>query len=89
MKSQPEYAVELSGHTSDKGDPQKNQILSKKRAEAVYHYLLSAGISSDRMTYRGYGQSRPIALNTSEEGRSKNERVQFLIKQHNQNLNHE
>lgn len=89
LKSQPEYAIELSGHTSDHGDPQKNQILSKKRAEAVYNYLLSAGISSDRMTYRGYGQSRPIALNTSEEGRSKNERVQFLIKQHNQNLNHE
>lgn len=89
LKNQPEYAIELSGHTSDKGDPQKNQILSKKRAEAVYNYLLSSGISSKRMTFRGYGQSRPIALNTTEEGRSKNERVQFLIKQHNQNLNHE
>lgn len=73
------YSVEISGHTSDRGDPEKNQMLSKKRAEAVYNYLLSSGITKERVTFRGYGQSRPIALNKTEEGREKNERIQFRI----------
>lgn len=79
MRLHPSYAVEISGHTDDRGDPQKNQILSSKRAEAVYNYLLSSGIDKKRLTYRGYGQSRPIALNRTPEGRQKNERIQFKI----------
>lgn len=79
LRLHPNYHVEISGHTDDKGDPQKNQILSKKRAEAVYNYLLSSGISRERLTFRGYGQSRPIALNKTVEGRQKNERIQFRI----------
>ncbi|WMX13550.1 MULTISPECIES: OmpA family protein [unclassified Aureispira] len=79
LRLNPNYHVEISGHTDDKGDPQKNQILSKKRAEVVYNYLLSSGIRKERLTYRGYGQSRPIALNKTIEGRQKNERIQFRI----------
>lgn len=79
LRLNPNYHVEISGHTDDKGDPQKNQILSKNRAEVVYNYLLSSGIKKERLTYRGYGQSRPIALNKSTEGRQKNERIQFRI----------
>ncbi len=79
LRLNPNYHVEISGHTDDKGDPQKNQILSKKRAEVVYNYLLSSGIKKERLTYRGYGQSRPIALNKTIEGRQKNERIQFRI----------
>jgi|GEM_PF-2370182 len=79
LKKHPEYHIEISGHTDDKGDPQKNQILSKKRAEAIYNYLLSSGIQKERLAYRGYGQSRPIALNKTVEGRQKNERIQFRI----------
>ncbi|WP_264791516.1 OmpA family protein [Aureispira anguillae] len=79
LRLNPNYHIEISGHTDDKGDPQKNQILSKKRAEAVYNYLLSSGIKKERLTFRGYGQSRPIALNKTVEGRQKNERIQFRI----------
>jgi outer membrane protein OmpA-like peptidoglycan-associated protein len=79
MRLHPNYSVEIAGHTDDRGDPQKNQILSKRRAEAVYNYLRSSGIAQERLSYRGYGQSRPIALNKTPEGRQKNERIQFKI----------
>lgn len=79
LKLNPSYHVEISGHTHDRGDPQRNQKLSVARAEAVYKYLLACGVSKDRLTYRGYGQSRPIALNKTSEGRQKNERIQFKI----------
>ncbi|MCH2022791.1 MAG: hypothetical protein MK207_09960 [Saprospiraceae bacterium] len=45
----------------------------------MYNFLLSSGIKSERLTYRGYGQSRPIALNKTLEGRQKNDRIQFRI----------
>jgi OOP family OmpA-OmpF porin len=79
LRLNPKYSVEISGHTDDRGDPQKNQILSQKRAEAVYNYLLSSGITKGRLSFRGFGQSRPIALNKTTEGREKNERIQFRI----------
>lgn len=79
LRLHPNYHVEISGHTDDRGDPQNNQLLSKKRAEAVYNYLLSCGIEAERLSFKGYGQSRPIALNQSAEGREKNERIQFMI----------
>jgi len=79
LRLNPNYNVELSGHTDDRGDPQKNQILSQNRAEVVYNYLLSSGIKKERLTFRGYGQSRPIALNKTTEDRQKNERIQFRI----------
>ncbi len=79
LRMNPDYSVEISGHTDDRGDPQKNQVLSKKRAEAVYKFLLSSGIDSERLSFRGYGQSRPIALNKSSDGREKNERIQVMI----------
>ena len=79
LNMHPTYCVEIAGHTDDRGDPQKSQILSKSRAKAVYNYLLSSGIAKERLSYRGYGQSRPIALNKTLEGRQKNERIQFKI----------
>lgn len=79
LKMNPKYHVELSGHTDDRGDPQKNQILSKKRAETIVNYLTAAGIAKERLTFRGYGQSRPIALNKTKEGRAQNERIQFKV----------
>lgn len=79
LKYFPTYHVELSGHTSDKGDPQKNQILSTNRAKAIYEYLITSGIDKERLSFRGYGQSRPVALNKTAEGRAKNERIQFKV----------
>ena len=54
---------------------QKNE----RRARAVYDYLIAGGIDGERLSYRGYGQSRPIVLNDSAEGRAKNERIQIKL----------
>jgi OmpA-OmpF porin, OOP family len=79
MKKNPTYVLEISGHTSDKGDPRDNHFLSQRRAKAVCDYLIASGIDDKRLTYRGYGQARPIALNNNAENRAKNERIQVLL----------
>jgi len=73
------YIIEISGHTSDEGDPKENHFLSKDRAKAVYDYLINKGIHPDRLYYRGYGQSRPRMTNETQEGRIKNERIQIKV----------
>ena len=75
----PRYKIEIVGHTSDRGDAQKNQILSKFRAEVVYKYLISSGIGADRLSFKGFGESRPITLNTNREGKTVNERIEIKI----------
>jgi OOP family OmpA-OmpF porin len=79
LKMNPNYEMEIQGHTNDRGDPRENQFLSKRRAKAVYDYLVAGGIVPERLSYRGYGQSRPMMLNDSEEGRTKNERIQIKV----------
>lgn len=80
LKMHPSYVIEISGHTHDKGgSPQKNQELSKRRAQAVQDYLIASGIAPERLSHRGFGQSRPVALNDTKEGRERNERVQFKL----------
>lgn len=79
LKMNATYVLEIQGHTNDKGDPRENQFLSKRRAKAVYDYLVAGGIEEERLSYRGYGQSRPIMLNDSDEGRAKNERIQIKL----------
>lgn len=79
LTKNPTYRIEISGHTSDRGGAEENQILSKRRAKAVYDYLVASGIDGQRLSYRGYGQSRPIALNNSAENRAKNERIQVIL----------
>jgi outer membrane protein OmpA-like peptidoglycan-associated protein len=81
LKENPEIKLIIEGHTDNVGNPQKNKILSQKRADAVREYLLSQGISQDRLTAIGYGQERPIADNRTEEGRRLNRRVEFKIVQ--------
>jgi outer membrane protein OmpA-like peptidoglycan-associated protein/tetratricopeptide (TPR) repeat protein len=79
MKSNPGISIEVSGHTDSTGDKKKNQALSENRARAVFDYLTSKGISSGRIAYAGYGDSRPVASNDTEEGRALNRRTEFLI----------
>lgn len=79
MKRNATYEIEISGHTDDRGDAQEDHFLSKRRAKAVYDYLVASGIAENRLAYRGYGQSRPIALNDSPENRERNERIQLLL----------
>lgn len=79
MKINKKVRIEISGHTDNTGKEKDNQFLSEKRALAVYNYLLSKQIEQERMEYKGYGQNKPIADNSTEEGRRKNRRTDFKI----------
>lgn len=79
LSDNPAYMVEIQGHTDNEGKADKNQILSVNRANAVRDYLISKGIDAKRLTANGYGQSRPVAPNTTVEGRAKNRRVEFVV----------
>ena len=79
MKSNATVRIEVSGHTDSTGDPKQNQILSENRAKAVYNFLTNAGIPVSRLTYKGYGKTKPVASNDAEEGRSQNRRTEFTI----------
>ena len=70
---------ELSGHTDNVGDKKMNQLLSQNRAKAVYDYLVAAGIDAKRLTYKGYGDTRPIEKNDSDEHRATNRRTEFKL----------
>ncbi len=75
----PGLKIEISGHTDDVGTETYNQELSVKRAEAVYTYLTSQGISEETISFKGYGQTQPAFPNDSDENRSKNRRIEFKI----------
>jgi outer membrane protein OmpA-like peptidoglycan-associated protein len=80
MKKHPLMEIEIKGHTDNSGSKEYNLDLSFARAKAVTNYLTQQGISSDRISKRGYGHSVPIASNKSAEGRQINRRVEFYIK---------
>ncbi|HEV7231923.1 MAG TPA: OmpA family protein, partial [Bacteroidia bacterium] len=71
--------IELSGHTDDVGDKKKNITLSLNRAKSVYEYLIANGIAKERMTYKGYGDGKPVVPNDSPEHRQMNRRTEFRI----------
>lgn len=79
MNALPNIIVELSSHTDSQGDPAYNLQLSQKRADGVVRYLISQGISKDRLIARGYGNTRPIKSNETEEGRALNRRTEIRI----------
>ena len=79
LKENPTVKVEIQGHTDDIGRDDDNLRLSENRAKSVYDYVLSQGIPANRLRYKGYGESMPIAPNNTEAGRAKNRRTVFLI----------
>ena len=79
MIKHPTWGLKISGHTDNVGKPLANMTLSKKRAEAVKKYLIAKGVSADHLRSEWYGQTKPIAPNTTEAGRQKNRRVEMLI----------
>ena len=81
LKQNKNLVVEIQGHTDDVGDDNKNLDLSKNRAENVMNYLVSKGISADRLSYKGFGETHPKAPNTSAKNRALNRRTDFVIKQ--------
>lgn len=79
MKNHPHLKVTIEGHTDNVGNADSNLSLSRKRAESVKNYLVSDGIDASRIAAQGYGQSRPIADNGTEEGKQKNRRVEAAL----------
>ncbi len=79
LQKNPDVRIEFGGHTDDVGADKDNMQLSLKRAEAVYQYILSRGIDPARLKYKGYGETKPVADNATEEGRRQNRRIEFLI----------
>ncbi len=81
----PTIIVEIGSHTDSKGRSEYNLNLSKRRAESVVKYLVQKGIRRDRMTFKGYGETQPVAPNTNNdgsdnpEGRAKNRRTEFKV----------
>jgi OOP family OmpA-OmpF porin len=80
-KSCPDVAVVVAGHTDAVGDRQYNIELSQARADVVVEYLVGKGVDPDRLTAVGYGYSQPVADNTSEDGRAKNRRIEFRVRE--------
>jgi OOP family OmpA-OmpF porin len=80
MKMNPLMDILIEGHTDSVGSDKYNQSLSERRSQSVKKYLVSKGVESKRMTAMGFGESRPIASNESEKGRSKNRRVELTPK---------
>ena len=75
----PHMKVSINGHTDNISGAEFNQTLSESRAKAVYDYLVEKGIDKSRLQYKGYGMSKPVASNNTEEGRAKNRRTEFVI----------
>jgi len=78
LKEWGDVDVEVAGHTCSIGTEEYNLGLSLRRAEAVRNYLVSKGVSADRLTVRGYGESRPAVSNATREGRAQNRRVELV-----------
>jgi len=72
--------IVIKGHTDSDGSDARNMILSAKRAHSVEIYLINKGIEASRLESIGYGKSRPIASNDTDEGKKKNRRIEFIIK---------
>ena len=79
LKSNPNVEIEIAGHTDSKGADDYNLNLSQGRAQAVVDYLISQGIDDWKLKAQGYGESKPLATNETDEGRAENRRVEFTI----------
>lgn len=79
LKSNTTTEIELGGHTDNIGSDNDNKLLSQNRVNAVMAYLVTQGIAQNRLTAKGFGESKPVATNDTEEGRQQNRRVEFTI----------
>jgi len=79
LKLKKDIKIEISGHTDSDGDEKSNKILSLKRANAVKSYLIKKGINANRLTTKGYGETKPVADNSTSIGKAKNRRTEIKI----------
>lgn len=77
LKTYTDVVFVIEGHTDNVGEDAYNLNLSKARAKAVKNYFISKGIPTSRITSEGYGETKPIATNDTEEGKAKNRRVEI------------
>lgn len=75
----PKMVIEVRGHTDNTGSNEINAKLSQDRADAVREYFISKGIEPDRIAGKGFGETKPVSTNDTDEGRQQNRRVEFLI----------
>lgn len=80
LKSHPDVSLAVDGHTDNRGSAKTNLELSKQRVISVVRYLVINGIDGDRLTPHGYGESRPLVSNATEEGRRQNRRIEIFEK---------
>lgn len=82
LNDNPALKIEITGHTDNIGNPADNLILSENRAKSVVKYLIANGIAPGRLMSKGYGETRPIAPNNSEENRAQNRRTELKVLGH-------
>lgn len=80
LSGNPGLKVSIDGHTDNVGNAKANLALSKKRAESVKKFLVGKGVAAARLFAEGYGDSKPVGPNTTEEGRAQNRRVELVKK---------
>jgi outer membrane protein OmpA-like peptidoglycan-associated protein len=79
MNENPGLNIRIQGHTDNTGNADANMTLTENRANAVKDYLVSKGISADRITAEGFGGTQPIADNGTATGRTKNKRIEIRV----------
>lgn len=79
LQDNPRMVIEIAGHTDDLGNDAYNLDLSRRRAKSVMQFLLENKIPATRLRSRGEGEAKPVATNTTDEGRAQNRRVEFMV----------
>ncbi|HZV70592.1 MAG TPA: OmpA family protein [Saprospiraceae bacterium] len=79
LLTNPGMNIELRGHTDNVGSDESNMQLSEARAKSVYQYLVDRGINASRLSFKGFGETQPVAGNETEDGRRQNRRTEFFV----------
>jgi len=79
MNKNPGINIQIQGHTDSQGSERHNLSLSERRSQSVYDYLTQQGIPAARLNAKGYGYSKPVADNQTDDGRQQNRRVEFIV----------
>jgi outer membrane protein OmpA-like peptidoglycan-associated protein len=79
LTENPTIKLQINGHTDNTGNPEDNLKLSTNRAKSVVDYLVSKNINAARLVFKGFGATKPIADNATEEGKAKNRRTEFVV----------
>lgn len=80
LNNNPNNILRIQGHTDSTGSEEHNMKLSQERAKAVYDYMKYKGLKIKKVTYKGYGETKPVASNSTKAGRAANRRVEFRIR---------